>query len=863
MARRERAKLILIRDIDRIVAWRGPARFFVSQGCLLSHKPSVEAQGTGDLLGCLMFKAARRPGGVKPESTKTLIQYNNPLTATVAGNNSSIMVSGLNEKIQFLVGDNDVSSIVKPESTKTLIQYNNPLTATVAGNNSSIMVKKSTDSSTKAEAVDQDESEKSSSGQQSKKCKIRVVSFSTTCRKMVKVKTPGREAFRSAPITNYFQRIPNPNKNKSLNGNSQAPTPVTQTPVHSNCNTPTKTTQRRVDFEEIGQSSHNLPKPDITGLYSKSKERRLETPSATAISEDEDEVKNVPDIIIDDDDDELLLNTTFDFSTSNFTKKLERIASEEVSLRRSSRARKAVTLENYVPTVDAVPLKDRPMQDYINGGAKSYQFSLASLLREKKSRDKTGYDIQYLERTLNDGKSLDELDDQYAEYDRQELSEQVLPEEKSEQLLKIFKEDDQMDSDQQLNFFEVSPKIILPLPILSGLGDRIFSLLVNACSDKPDIQDILCNGWIVHQYEMGWSIPNEVIIWLLDIVSFAQEAIIAEAAFDNLKKLASIKLRWTNKSLKGNHDIEVGFFRIISIFSAFGASSQFLGYRSNLEEKTTRILPSETSSDNFPYTFNIQLIVRLLGHLAECRCLVFHNNDEIRLAINVLLRLSLDSRLWKLFYDVETIVGSLLNQISEEDWGAQAAEKYCEEYWLTGFYLTNLRCHGIWLRHLDITKPIHLGPLLDLFQESCSSFKIHKDTNYNTLSDLVSCLSFAIDDPQQMRTEKNTVEEIIKKLKHTHGKIVDMRAAFLDRTKVNYLLYFIDYEKSSTLLLSIKFFQAKDLIQRLLLRLYYVINYRHSGQRQASILYYSPKKSQRTLDLYTIASTGQGHNAES
>ena|SRR5438105_1051952 len=79
-----------------------------------------------------------------------------------------------------------------------------------------------------------------------------------------------------------------------------------------------------------------------------------------------------------------------------------------------------------------------------------------------------------------------------------------------------------------------------------------------------------------------------------------------------------------------------------------------------------------------------------------------------------------------------------------------------------------------------------------------------------------------------------------------------MRAAFLDRTKVRLPetkpAKFLTYSSQN-----FHFFfytQAKDFIQRLFMRIYFIINYRTSGQRQTSILSYSPKKSQKTLDLF-------------
>jgi hypothetical protein len=77
-------------------------------------------------------------------------------------------------------------------------------------------------------------------------------------------------------------------------------------------------------------------------------------------------------------------------------------------LRRSSRSRRVVFQEGFVPTVSAVPMKgDIPTLDAPSSSTKennitkpTYQNSLSALLREKRIRDKAGYNINVLEQAL-------------------------------------------------------------------------------------------------------------------------------------------------------------------------------------------------------------------------------------------------------------------------------------------------------------------------------------------------------------------------------------------------------------------------------------------------------------------------------
>ncbi|CAG8517622.1 8238_t:CDS:10 [Ambispora gerdemannii] len=616
------------------------------------------------------------------------------------------------------------------------------------------------------------------------------------------------------------------------------------------------------------ETSDSVPKTPSTESISSSclntpEKTSQQLPIAGLSLDDEEDLKEVPAILEDDDDDKFLMNTNFEdlffvpTNDNSAVNKRESPSSEEPHPRRRSRREsKRVSLGKYVPVEEVVSFQDDPLRDYVNGGItkNSYQFSLTSLLSEKKARDKKGYDIQYLEKSVKDGTLvplLDELKDPYAEYDREETSAKVLPEEQSEQLLKIFERDEQKNFEQQLNFFEEITES-LPVPTLKGSCDRIGSFLKDLSLDE--LREIFCTDWIALQYELGWSIPSEIITWLLDIVSFVDESTLAEAAFDNLKKFSEINARSGN--FNNNNNVQEGsnvekefgvpFSEILRVLKSYGCS-EFLGIKAKLEEKSLRVLISKEpeSSPEFSHCFNIRLILKLLNHLAENKCLRFQDNDEIRLAINVITRMYLDRRLWPIYSEIEQMIASLLELFDEENWPVQA-KLICEDIASScgnhtqfkvkilnhfpvvnrgpvlrrmlafRFLFNNEDDTKSWnLTELDLTHPILLQPLLDLFHDTRNMFKIRPDTNYYELSDFITFLGFALDDDQQLRSEKDVIEEIIKKLNHLHGKIVDMRAAFLDRTK------------------------AKDNTQRLLLRLYYIINYRRTGKRQASILAYS------------------------
>ncbi|CAG8629932.1 12086_t:CDS:10, partial [Acaulospora colombiana] len=407
----------------------------------------------------------------------------------------------------------------------------------------------------------------------------------------------------------------------------------------------------------------------------------------------------------------------------------------EPSLRRSTRHRRVVNQQGYIPTVEAVPLRgDIPLRD-VSSPKRSYQFSLPSLLREKKQREKSGYNIQALELAIQDN-MLDEVMEDPFDYNRSEISASIWEENtKFEHLQQIFEEDDMMDPDHYVEFFENSSKLDSHRPSLRTprmAKNSAFLLISLAVSDDERLRDILCSHWIPQQYEMGLDLSPQVIAWLLQLVAFEQDAVIVEGASQNLKRLTEISVN------------------------------------------------------------------------VDC-C-------QIRRAIIVILRLSLDSRLTSISGEVEKVIDSLLQSIHEDDWNSQV-KLVCEDIISTcrndtqfkvailenlpassrgrlvrrllSFYslFSSVDSSNFSFAKIDVSKPLNLDLLLDLFSDEVTIFKIRGDTNYKELYHNVIILGYTLDDSIQMSSEKDVVEIIIRNLRNLHGKIVDMRAAFMDRTK--------------------------------------------------------------------------------
>ncbi|CAG8505881.1 7918_t:CDS:10, partial [Acaulospora morrowiae] len=559
-------------------------------------------------------------------------------------------------------------------------------------------------------------------------------------------------------------------------------------------------------------------------------------------------------IIEDDDDDELLQNSNLEEAF------VESFQDVQTTLRRSTRSRRGVIQQDYVPTIEAVPLHgDIPLRDASSSThflqKRPYEFSLSSLLQEKRHREKAGYDIQALEQAIQENVLDEEMDDPFEHYNRSEISASIFDEEtKHDSLQQIFEEDDMMDSEHSLEFFEINTDLDLPKPILrkpnSKLKDDAFALIYLAASDDERLKDILSSYWIPQQYEMGLDLPDAIIIWLLQLVSFGQDMEIVEEASCNLKRLTEISGRFRNE-LNITPGVCVHFSLIYNIFVSYGASTQILDFHCPAEQLKISS-PSELQSQ-FLHIRNLRSLLKIITPLLENSWLSFSHLEEIRRAIVIILRLSLDGRMTSILGEVETIVDALLQRLEDADWNSQA-KFVCKDIisacgndtqfkvamlsnlpvstrgrlirrLLSFYFLFSVSSIKFDLDELDVSKPPKIEHLSDLFKDGVKTFKIHNETNYRELYNNILFLGYTMDDATQILSEKDKVEEIIKYLRHLHGKIVDMRAAFMDRTK------------------------AKDLIQRLFMRLFCVTSYRR-GKTQQSILKCTSKASQKTLDMF-------------
>ncbi|RIA91827.1 hypothetical protein C1645_103700 [Glomus cerebriforme] len=268
-----------------------------------------------------------------------------------------------------------------------------------------------------------------------------------------------------------------------------------------------------------------------------------------------------------------------------------------------------------------------------------------------------------------------------------------------------------------------------------------------------------------------------------------------------------------------------------------------------LEQNIMQIPLFEVPS-KFHYINNVRQLLKTLVPMIDNRLFTFSSSEEIRSAIIVLLRLPLDKRLLSLSSEIGQVLNSLLARFQEDQWIEQA-KLICDDVEFSCGSITQFKVaivenlpisnRGRLLKRFfafrflfdsesqqmsihDVTEPKILKSLLDHFRDSLTIFKIKDETNYTDLYNYVLLIDYALDDELLLRKAEDTIEEIIKMLKNLHGKIVDMRAAFMERTK------------------------AKDLIQRLYMRLYYISSHKRGNSQKSIDEFYMPKKDQKIPD---------------
>ncbi|KAF9988175.1 hypothetical protein BGZ75_009872 [Mortierella antarctica] len=531
-------------------------------------------------------------------------------------------------------------------------------------------------------------------------------------------------------------------------------------------------------------------------------------------------------ILLDSDDDILTLNK---FTSANTKITLDESDSDLDDDPFSTRS------EPSTPTPLTTPLADTPKDldsrsslsdleslsesnDLNDNSDDDGDLEIGSKASQKKRKASSGYDLKAAQGLMD----MDELLEEYADDEEEEavISADAIPKgvfsEEQEGALSEMIEEEQPQTVEDIAEFFVRWPQNLTIPSLeteledADKSDPVIQKVLKCSRSDSQRCMILTSPYLMILSSSPWNMPRSLFRWLVLVVAVEQDHTVTSSVFSLLQRALSQKT-----SLLG-----VDHWDLTRVFLLYGANSEYLDPEWTVtpvtaETKLEReILPD---SAKFPRQ-NLKAVIKLINMTATLDP-HFYDANGVRRIMNLLLRMTTDP----IIGDVKSLLGStmvaLLDIIPVEDWDYER-HRLCEDILGTlgtslPFVLLLLRQlpslslrisvlrRGIALKYLNLP-PIadgEVAPDLDeLFKALFidKGFLINSKTHYTDLGRRVQVYGFCLDDERMIAAYgPAALEPLMRKLRMMHGKIIDARAAFMDRTL------------------------TKDIIQRLYMRLYY------------------------------------------
>ncbi|KAG0263551.1 hypothetical protein BG011_008615 [Mortierella polycephala] len=454
-------------------------------------------------------------------------------------------------------------------------------------------------------------------------------------------------------------------------------------------------------------------------------------------------------------------------------------------------------------------------------------FSLDSLLKEKEHKVKTGFVAVNIKQALDD-ELLDEYND--AEDDEVVFGPDMVPkgvlsEEQEDVLNEIIGEEQSQLVEDIAEFFVNWPLLLEVQPLEAELddvekADPIMQKVIKYTRTEVQRNMFLTSPYLIILSSSPWTMPRSLFRWLLHVMAADQNQLVTSSIYAVLQRTISQK----------TSTLGVDDWDLARIFTMYGARGEYLEPDWKVEPvtgetKSKRLLFPE--SKKFPRQ-NLKAIIKLINMTASLDP-QFYNTREIRRLILLLLRMTTDP----IIGDVKSLLGStlatLLDAIPDDVWDTER-HRLCDEIMQSlgtslAFLLfilhqlpslstriTLLR-RGIALSFLKLS-PIPTGGNASNLEELHRAlfvdrgFQVNAETNYKDLGRRVQVFGFCLDDEQMIASYgRKALEPLLRKLRLMHGKIVDVRAAFMERTL------------------------TKDMIQRLYMRIYYAGIHRQSASQ--------------------------------
>ncbi|KAG0220954.1 hypothetical protein BGX31_010335 [Mortierella sp. GBA43] len=398
-------------------------------------------------------------------------------------------------------------------------------------------------------------------------------------------------------------------------------------------------------------------------------------------------------------------------------------------------------------------------------------FSLDKLLKEKKRKEDAGYDLRAARNQLALGEELlDELDEDEDEvlFGPQSIPKGVFSEDQEGVLADIMEDEQGILVEDFAEFFVRWPQDVTVKPLAEWLSeadhaDHVVQKVLKATMTDSGRHQFMTSPFLMIMSSTPWAMPRSLFRWLVHVVAAEQNQSVTLSAFAILQRALSQKT-----SLLG-----VDHQDLVRVFQIYGARDECLEQRWEVTPITSET-PRERSilpeTKRFPQS-NLNAVIKLINMTATLDP-QFYDTTEIRRIMSLLLRMTTDP----IIGDVKSQIGStmvaLLDAIPLQAWETEPPLP-------PGMMAPNL-------------EELHRALYVD------RGFMINSETDYVNLGRRMQVFGFCLDDEQMIASYgRKALEPLLTRLRAMHGKIVDLRAAFMDRTI------------------------AKDMIQRLYMRMYY------------------------------------------
>ncbi|KAF9971298.1 hypothetical protein BGZ73_005769 [Actinomortierella ambigua] len=464
--------------------------------------------------------------------------------------------------------------------------------------------------------------------------------------------------------------------------------------------------------------------------------------------------------------------------------------------------------------------------------AKKMTFSLKLVAKDKARRATGDFDLsRHIQDAMGDN-MLEESDPDEEEEilfgTEKIVPKDILSEEQTEVLQEVLADEAAEFVEDAFDFFTQWPQQ-RTLPHLDATLCRISSpspltdRIVQSLTVPGMYKTLLLSPFMHVLLRSEWEMPRVLYTWLVDLMALESDFSIVNAA--------SVLLQHAARRPLGFMVMQSG--DLARICRYYGAMEDVMEPRWKIAPVTAETKPQRVLKSRSP-PFPKENLLRVINLVHECALTrpSSYSCEDIRTMVNIMLRIVTDPIVGDTKTSIMTAIGSLLDAIPEtvrEDQRILLVQETIHifgdslpfmllilSYWPGTNPWTMLIRRSIAVAYLGLT-PIPPGsnkPVLEeitSFVQGSPVFGRHDKADYRRMTNTVKMLGYCLDDDALIATYNHKeLAGLILILRQLHGKIIDVRAAFLDRT------------------------HAKDALQRLFTRLFYAGVHR-TGPTQSTL----------------------------